>query len=251
MQFSDPNTILEINESHTDNFILVIPKLPTASLIGAEFANLTRPLMPTPTFSQPGSACGDGPEFDPSNPNLNSVGTSGTSGVDGNSICNPTQKQREQRIARDANLDLVNYRLYLSDVDLPAINIDTVTLGTQFASINRASKINFGELSTNMLISENFLNYNIILYWLYALHNPEEYNKMSGRGMINEFFVELYLIIVNNHREKVAEYKFIDAFPKSLSSIPFSYKTADKITSSVTWAHSGYVPSNNYVLKYI
>jgi hypothetical protein len=83
------------------------------------------------------------------------------------------------------------------------------------------------------------------------LHNPEEYNKTSGRELIDSIFTDVYLIITNNHREKIAEYKFLDAFPISLPSIQFTPKSADKISVDVTWGHSGMFPSNSFVLKWV
>ena len=221
MPVSEPNTILEINEAHADNFMLVIPNLPTAQYIGSVFNHFTRPSAETP-------------------------GTTGTSGTpeDCDAVA-PTQLRRE------SNLDLANFKLYLSDVTIPSISITPYKLGTQFADLSRASKIQFSDLNTTMMVSENLLNYRILLYWMYALHNPEEYNKISGRSMINNFFTDIYIIITNNHREKVAEFKFLDAFPINLPSLEFSYKSPEKLISNVTWAHSGMFPTDNFVLKYV
>lgn len=220
-QVHEVNHILEINEAHVDNFILVIPKLPTAAYISSVFNDLTKTV-------------GMSPE------------TSGSTGTP--ETCPQINKNQ---IQREHNLDLTNFKLFLKSFNLPTVNIANYEIGTQFATLKRAGKISFTDLTTTMLVSENFLNYNIILYWLYALHNPEEYNKISGKEMIQEFFTDIYLIITNNHREKVAEYKFLDAFPTSLPGINFNWETADKIISEVTWAHSGMYPTNSFVLKYI
>jgi hypothetical protein len=219
MSRNEPNTILEINEANTDNFFIVIPRLPTAQYLGSAFQNFTKPSPIIP--------------------------------VSGSGPSNDCDSLHPQQVRREHNLDMTNFRLYLSEVAMPAVNIDKVDIGTQFATLARASKINFGDLNTTMMVSENFLNYNILLYWLYALHNPEEYNKMSGREMINNFFTDVYLVITNNHREKVAEYKFMDAFPITLGSLPFSYLNAENISTEVVWAHSGMYPSDNFVLRYI
>lgn len=218
MARSEPNTILEINEANSDNFIIVIPRLPTAQFLGSVFQQYTKP---SSAFTQGASATDE---------------------------CDAVS---QQQIRREHNLDLTNFKLFISDVTLPNVSVSTVEIGTQFATLNRPSKINFNDLNTTMMVSENFLNYNIILFWLYALHNPEQYNKMSGRGMIENFMTDIHLIITNNHREKVAEYKFLDAFPQSLGDIPFSYKTADNISVPVVWKHSGMFPTNNFVLRYI
>ncbi len=221
MAISEPNTLLEINEAHADNFMLVIPKLPTSQFIGSVFTGYSKPSPIT-------------------------TGSTGTSGdPEDCDAVQGTQLRREQ------NLDLANFKLYISDVAMPGVSITKMEIGTQFATISRASKINFTDLTTTMMVSENFLNYNILLFWMYALHNPEEYNKISGRAMTEQFFTDIYLIITNNHKEKVAEFKFLDAFPISLPSLPFSYKNANKLILDVGWAHSGMFPTDKFVLKYV
>ena len=223
---SELNHILEINEAFADNFILVIPKIPTLPYLSSYFKTSMQAKELFGSVSTSGS-----PESIPD-------------------VCDSGNITRGELI-RESNLDLKNFMLYVSDVDLPTTSVATVTVGTQFASLERAAKINFSDLSMSCLVSENLLNYNAILYWLYALHNPEEYNKVSGREMIEGFFTEIYFIITNNHRQKVAEYRFLDAFPYSLSSLPMTYKNADNLTMNVSWKFSGMLPSDNFVLRYV
>jgi hypothetical protein len=248
--YSEPNTILELNAAHTDNYILVIPNLPTAQFLSSAYNNWTNPQ--TPTVITPASTavdgCGNGPEFDPSNSLTNPI-TSAPQGLD--SVCNQDSASVERAVRRERNLDIQNFRLYVQDAELPSVTISDYKIETQFAALSRSGKISFGDLTTTSIVSENLMNYNAILFWLYALHNPEEFNKISGREMIKNYFCEIHLIITNNHREKVAEYQFIDAFPKSLTPLSMSYKTSDKLPMTVTWAHSGMMPSNNYVLRYV
>jgi hypothetical protein len=218
--YSEPNNILEVNKANTDNFYLVIPRIPTLQYVSSVFKDVTANSPLTPPSS-------------------------------GNPDPNDCPIPQAAQLRREMNLDLTNFRLYLSDATLPSVTIQKVTIGTQFADISRASKIQFNDLEIEMIVSENLIDYNAILYWMYGLHNPEEYNKLWGGQMINEYMTDIYLIITNNHQEKVNEFKFIDAFPISLSPIQFSYKSSETIRMNSTWAHSGMVPSNNYVLRYI
>jgi hypothetical protein len=218
--YSEPNSILEVNKANTDNFYLVIPKIPTLKYVSSVFKDFTAHSPLTPPSS--------------GNPNPDDC---------------PVPQGAQLR--REMNLDMTNFRLYLSDATLPSVSIQKVTIATQFADMSRASKIQFNDLELEMIVSENLIDYNAILYWMYALHNPEEYNKLWGGQMINEYMTDIYLIITNNHQEKVSEYKFLDAFPINLSPIQFSYKSSETIRMSSTWAHSGMVPSNNFVLEYV
>jgi hypothetical protein len=251
---SEPNTILEINDAHNNNWVLVIPKLPTAYFLSSTFRNESSPFQIasiTPPTTAIEDGCGNGQEWDPNNPVTN-PSTSGTSGCPTvPDVCNEDPKQKDRRVTREMNIDWKNFRLYMQSVTLPQTSVNVIDIPTQFSTLKRSGKISFGDLSTTMMVSENFLNYNAMLYWLYALHNPEERNKLSGRGEIEEFFTEIYLILWNNHREKVAEYKFIDAFPSNIGSLDFSYKGAEKLTVPVTWSHSGMLPANNFVLRFV
>lgn len=205
----EQNTILEINEAHSDNYIIVFPKLPTSKFVSSGFNNFVTP------------------------------SSSGCSTLNTNLV------------QREANLDLANFKLYLKSFTLPTVNIADYEVPTQFATMKRSGKIGFTDFSTKMMVSENFINYNIILYWLYALHNIEEYNKLAGFHYLSEFYVDVYLIITNNHREKVGEYRFMDCFPKSLNGFEMTCEEPNKLMTEITWAHSGMWPSNQFVLKYV
>lgn len=222
MAISEANTLLEINESHGCNFHLVISKLPTTPFIGSVFNKFTK--------------------------DTSSLST-GTSGI--SAIPQDCETVNTTHMRRESNLDMKNFHLYLSDVTIPSISVNKVPIATFFSTMHTSGKIDFSDLITTMMISENMLNYKIIQYWLFALHNPEEFNKISGRDMIDAFRSEIYLIITNNHKEKVAEYKFLDSFPINLDSLPLTYKRAEKLVTNVVWAHSGMIPSDNFVLKYI
>lgn len=214
---SEPNTLLEINETHSNNFYLVIPRLPPAPYIGSIFNDYTK--------------------------KTGTIPASGTEEVCSN--VNTNQIQREH------NLDLTNFRLYISGVSMPNVSVSKTEVPTQFSTMSRSGKISFSDLTTTMMISENFLNYKILLYWLYMIHNPEQYNKLSGRELINNIFTDIYLIITNNHKQKIAEFKFLDAFPINLPNLAFTFTNAEKINIDITWAHSGMMPSDSYVLKYV
>lgn len=153
-----------------------------------------------------------------------SANSSGSTGS--NDQCQDINKSQ---IIRESNLDMTNYKLFIKSFNTPSITIQDYPIETQFATLKRASKIQFSDLTTSLMISENFLNYRILLYWLYALHNPEEYNKISGRDMISDYFTDIYLIITNNHREKVCEFKFLDAFPKYIPPVNFTFENANNI----------------------
>jgi hypothetical protein len=251
---SEPNHILEINESHADNFLLVIPRLPTARYLSTQFRTLTqvRELFGIDYTCPAIREYYDIDEPDtPGTTGTTGVGTTGTTGVPDESPLCQSDEFHVMQMIRENNLDLMNFRLYVSDANFPTTSINAIPVPTQFATMNRASKIEFGDLTTTMLVSENFLNYNALLFWLYALHNPEEYAKIYGRQMIQRFFVEMHLIITDNHRNKVAEYKFIDAFPNTISDLTLSYKNADKLAFTTTWKHSGMLPDDNFVLRYV
>lgn len=215
---SEPNTILELNSASTSSYILLIPRLPSAVFLGSAFNAFNSPTTTTPPATSTDSDC---------------------------------ETDQSSTIRREHNLDLTNFKLFVSDIVLPGVTIDVNKVSTQMATLSRASKMSFSDLSTTIRVSENWLNYQIVLFWMYAIFNPAEFNKISGREMVNNFFTDIYIILINDHREKVAEFKLLDCFPTSLPAIPLSVKTSDIVTMDITWSHSGFFCTNNYILKYV
>jgi hypothetical protein len=97
-----------------------------------------------------------------------------------------------------------------------------------------ADKINFGSFEVSYLIDEDLLNYKEIFDWLKS-------NVESNHTATNHVR-DLTLTIMNSANNVTKQIKFIDAYPTSLSSLPFDITTTDVeyLTAIVTFEYSYY-----------
>ena len=211
------NNEILINEAHTNKYIFVLDKIPTSYLL-SKFT-----------------------EADIQNIMLN--------------IGNPTLYQQEiaalqQGVFQEQNQDLHNFLLYVQNIDVPDVSVGYSTNGTRYATIKHMDgKIEFGDLTMNVMCDEQWFIYRMLYYWLLAAHNPEEHMKFTEREYYNKFYVTGTLIILDNQYNIVYQLQFQDLHPSAIGQVNLKEAEADKIIIPVTWVHSGMVPSDRYILK--
>lgn len=222
-----PNTELLINESHTNRYLFVLSKLPTSYLISK--------------FSGPQQeACIQLAK--------DQILDSATN------VYNQETIDRLKRIdidrIKEFNNDIRNFTLYVQSVNIPSLELGYSTNATKFVDIKHVDgKLQFADLEMEIINDENWFIYRIILYWLYAGHNPEELMKYKEYEYYQTFYCTGTLIILDNHYKKVMELEFTDLHPVSLNTIPLNDKESAKILLSTSWIHTGFVPSDRYVIK--
>ena len=97
-----------------------------------------------------------------------------------------------------------------------------------------ADKINFGSFEVSYLIDEDLLNYKEIFDWLKS--NVETNHTATNHVR------DLTLTIMNSANNVTKQIKFVDAYPTSLSSLPFDITTTEVeyLTAIVTFQYSYY-----------
>ena len=97
-----------------------------------------------------------------------------------------------------------------------------------------ADKITFGSFEVSYLIDEDLLNYKEIFDWIKS-------NVESNHTATNHVR-DLTLTIMNSANNVTKQIKFVDAYPTSLSSLPFDITTTDVeyLTAVVTFEYSYY-----------
>ena len=205
-----PNRELLINEAHNNKFVFILNNIPTSYLI-SKFSN------------KAAEYCienGQGPE------------------------------DLQIQSMMEMNQDVKNFNLYLQSFDLPSLDLGYSKNATQFVDIPHVQgKLNFGELNTVVKNDENWLIHDLLYYWFLAGHNPEERMKFTEHEYYENFYVNGTLIILDNHMEKVKEFEFTDLHPVSMSTVNLTDNEAQKIFFPITWIHTGFVPSDRYVIK--
>ena len=208
------NTEMLINESHTNKYLLVLDSIPTSYLL----SKFTDEYLLNVQL-----------KFNKDNSEMEKI---------------------RQEVFVERNKDLSNFLLYVQNVDLPEMNVGYSTIPTQMATFKHVmGKLEFGDLSMNVMNDEDWFIYRLIYYWLLAAHNPEENMKFKETEYYNKFYVTGHLIILNNHQEKVFELELKDLHPVSIGQVPLKESDPEKIILPITWVHSGVVPSDRYVIK--
>ena len=119
---------------------------------------------------------------------------------------------------------------------LPDVTAEAAPLQYKQINVGRVGdKINFGPFEVSYLIDEDLLNYKEIFDWLKS-------NVESNHTATNHVR-DLTLTIMNSANNVTKQIKFVDAYPTTLSALPFDITTTDVeyLTAVVSFEYSYYV----------
>lgn len=205
-----PNTEILINETHNNKYLFVLDRIPTSHLI-SKFSSAKAEYCIASGMA-------------------------------------PADLSVER--LRELNQDVHNFNLMLQSIEMPSLDLGYSVNPTQYVDIPHVEgKLTYGELTTSVKIDENWLVYDMLYYWFLAGHNPVEHMKYNEKTYANNFYVGGTLIILDNDMEKCKEFSFTDLHPVAMPSINLTDIEAAPIIIPVTWIHTGFVPSDNYVIK--
>ena len=116
----------------------------------------------------------------------------------------------------EINLGVANQPTYLKDLDIPG------------------DKLTYGDLTLRFLVDENMENYMAIHNWMTGLGFPEttqDFKDLTtnddGQRDLEEQFSDGNLQILNSNFRPVANVKFFNLFPVSLTSLDFDATEPD------------------------
>jgi len=118
---------------------------------------------------------------------------------------------------------------------LPDVTVEGAPLQYKQINVGRVGdKIGFGAFEVSYLIDEDLLNYKEIFDWLKA-------NVESNHTATNHVR-DLTLTVMNSANNVTKQIKFVDAYPTSISSLPFDITTTEVeyLTAVVTFDYSYY-----------
>ena len=131
----------------------------------------------------------------------------------------------------ELNLELTRQPSYLKTIDVPG------------------ERLTYGDLSLRFLVDENMENYISVYTWLKGLGFPEstkEFKDLTtdrdGIRDPKEAFCDGTLRILNSNYREVAQVKFRDLFPTSLTSLDFDATNTDiqYFTAEATFKYTIY-----------
>ena len=131
----------------------------------------------------------------------------------------------------ELNLELTQQPSYLKTIDVPG------------------ERLTYGDLTLRFLVDENMENYISVYTWLKGLGFPEstkEFKDLTtdrdGIRDPKEAFCDGTLRILNSNYREVAQVKFKDLFPTSLTSLDFDATNTDiqYFTAEATFKYTIY-----------
>tara|TARA_B100000470_G_scaffold67667_1_gene51614 strand:+ start:1478 stop:1858 length:381 start_codon:yes stop_codon:yes gene_type:complete len=101
-----------------------------------------------------------------------------------------------------------------------------------------ADKVMFAPLELSYLIDEDLLNYKEIFDWMKMGIETNHQQAIIGNNHVRD----LTLTVMNSANNVTKQINFIDAYPTSLSSLPFDITTTDVeyLTAVATFNYSYY-----------
>lgn len=138
------------------------------------------------------------------------------------------------------------------EVAFPDVSLPDAKQPTPFQQINQVGDhIIHEDFSFTFLVDEKMNNYRCIYHWMRSLAFPEKYEEfalfvqgITGNDNIESFtankrinqFSDVVVTILSNHKNPIFKYRFIDAFPVSLSGFNVSVTDTDTVPVTVTCA---------------
>jgi len=119
---------------------------------------------------------------------------------------------------------------------MPDVTVTGAPLQYKQINVGRAGdKIEFGAFEISYLIDEDLLNYKEIFDWLKS--------NVEANHTATNHVRDLTLTIMNSANNVTKQIKFVDAYPTSLSSLPFDITTTDVeyLTAIASFSFSYYV----------
>ena len=106
---------------------------------------------------------------------------------------------------------------------LPDVSVEGAALPFKAIDVGRAGdKMNFGAFEISYLIDEDLKNYKEIFDWMKS--NVETKHSTTTSS---DHYRDMTLTVMNSANNVTKQIKFVDAYPTSLSSLPFDITTTD------------------------
>lgn len=134
------------------------------------------------------------------------------------------------------NVTYKNVQYLVQSANIPDISLSPATVNSTMRNLGAAGdKITYSPLELTFLVDENLRNYREIHDWILGQLTK---NSEFGDGKLRD----ITLMIMSSHNNVIQEIQFIDAYPISLSSLPFTANSSDidYLTASVTFEYSYY-----------
>lgn len=134
---------------------------------------------------------------------------------------------------------------FSNSASIPQITLGGAEQSNYLKSImHPGDRIEYGELPIDFLVDEDMLNYTLIHNWMTGLGFPESMQQFvdfttgeNGERDLRLQYSDATLKILNSNYNTIAQVKFWDLYPTSLSALDFTATETDVnyFTASVTF----------------
>lgn len=118
---------------------------------------------------------------------------------------------------------LPNVEFFVQAVNIPGLNIPITEQYTPFTPIHRpGNKLQYDELAVTVRLDENLMCYKEIYNWMVGMVSPTAFSEYANLIAGDGVFSDASLILLSSKGNPIKEFKFIDLFPISISSVQLS-----------------------------
>ena len=124
---------------------------------------------------------------------------------------------------------------FANTASLPQISLGGAEQANYLKSLmHPGDRVEYGELPISFLVDEDMLNYSLIHNWMTGLGFPQSMKQFvdlttdrDGKTDLKLQYSDATLKILNSNYNSIAQLKFWDIYPTSLSSLEFSAGETD------------------------
>lgn len=160
-------------------------------------------------------------------------------------------------IEGDERLNVKDVTFYIKNFPIPDVNISVIDVPTHIKKMPfpGQGKMDYGDLSLDMLLDDNLNNYFELLKWIYRLKNPQYLWSLNNDG--NNFldkptpnniqnleqteqypidYRDINILIGDTNGQLNYRFNFADAFPHEVSNLQLNAQVADYVSFTCTFA---------------
>lgn len=153
-----------------------------------------------------------------------------------------TIDSKTDRQTHNVNEDSFQFSVYgavVPEMDVPALQI---RYGGSNLYNSTHAREPYPPVTVNFTIDNGFNNYWVLYKWLDLMHDEKEGIYDASELVIDEDFknyqTDMTLYGLDEFNNKRIAFTYTKAFPVTIGSIDYNYRTADEITSSMTFVYS-------------
>ena len=153
-----------------------------------------------------------------------------------------TINSKTDRQTYTVNEDSFQFSVYgavVPEMDVPALQI---RYGGSNLYNSTHAREPYPPVTVNFTIDNGFNNYWVLYKWLDLMHDEKE-GIYDASGLVADddfanYQTDMTLYGLDEFNNKRIEFTYTKAFPVTIGSIDYNYRTSDEITSSMTFVYS-------------